>query len=151
MTSTGRWNDLFFDPSIEALASCQGICFRCPVFRECTRWTLANYKDFPNGTFAGLTEDVRGRIHAGIESYYDWRRDWSKRHWAERIAAKRLRESYRAGERKRIQAKAEMPLCPYCNQQETVSRNGRSVNSLLPDRQRYHCRNCNRNFLGEEL
>ena len=151
LTPTGRVNELYFDDTIEALAACQAICVRCPVFRDCTRWTLANYEDFPYGIFAGMTEDVRRRIHQSKEVYYDWRQEWNRRHLNERIAARKLRENYQAGERKRAQAKTEMPLCPFCHQQATVSRNGRQVNLVLSDRQRYHCRTCNRNFLGEEL
>ena len=83
--------------------------------------------------------------------YYDWRQDWRKAHLSERIAARKLRQNYKAGERKRIQAKVEMPPCPYCDQRDMVCRNGRQVNIVLPDRQRYHCRTCNRNFQGEEL
>jgi|SRR6516162_10185182 len=141
----------FFQETLEALEVCQGLCVRCPVFQDCTRWTLVNYDRQPYFIFAGLTQDVRGRIHAGIENYYDWRQDWRKAHLSERIAARKLRQNYKAGERKRTQAKVEMPPCPYCDQRDMVCRNGRQVNIVLPDRQRYHCRTCNRNFQGEEL
>jgi hypothetical protein len=150
ITPTGRPNEIYFDDSIEALAACQAICVRCPVFRDCTRWTLGNYHNLEFGTFAGLTEQIRRRIYEDKEIYYDWRQEWNRRHWSERLAAKTLRDNYRAGQRKRG-SKAEMPPCPYCEQQDNVARNGRQANSVLPDRQRYHCRACNRNFQGEEL
>jgi len=140
--------DEYFQESLEALEVCQGLCVRCPVFQDCTRWTLANYDRQPYYIFAGLTQDVRGRIHAGIEVYYDWRQEWRKAHLTQRIAARKLRENYQAGERKRARAKAEMPPCPHCGERATVFRNGRQANK--PDRQRYHCRTCNKNFLEEE-
>lgn len=151
LTSTGRPNEIYFDDTIEALEACQAICVRCPVFRDCTRYSLTHYNDLEFGIFAGLTAGVRKRIHEGKEVYYDWRQDWNKRHWAEKLAAKKLREQYRAGERKRAKSKEDMTPCPFCEQQDTVSRNGRQPRSMQPDRQRYHCRGCNRNFLGEEL
>jgi hypothetical protein len=151
MTATGRVNEVYFDEGIEALATCQSICVRCPVFRDCTRWALANYENLEYGTFAGLTQDVRRRIYQGKETYYDWRQEWNRRHWKARLAAKTLRERYLAGERKRSLAKTDMPPCPLCDQQDYVSRNGRQTHRGQPDRQRYHCRNCNRNFQGEEL
>jgi hypothetical protein len=151
ITPTGRLNEIYFDDTIEALAACQAVCVRCPVFRDCTRWTLGNYDNLEYGTFAGLTQDVRRRIYQGKEIYYDWRQEWNRRHWKARLAAKTLRENYRAGQRKRSRSKDGMPLCPFCDQRASVSRNGRQTNSVLPDRQRYHCRTCNRNFLGEEL
>lgn len=151
ITPTGRVNELYFDDSIEALEACQAICVRCPVFRDCTRWTLSNYENLEFGTFAGLSEHVRKRIYQGRETYYDWRQDWTRRHWKERLAAKRLREGYRAGDRKRTRSKGEMPPCPFCEGHDCVFRNGRQARRTLPDAQRYHCRICNKNFLGEEL
>lgn len=150
LTSTGRPNDLYFDDSLEALAACQAICVRCPVFRDCVRFSLRNYPDLEVGIFAGLTADVRKRIYQRKEVFYDWRQDWNKRHWTERLAAKKLREQYKAGERKRARSKGDNPPCPFCEQQAPVARNGRQANSVTT-RQRYHCKSCNRNFLGEEL
>lgn len=136
----------YFQESLEALEVCQGLCVTCPVFQDCTRWTLANYDRQPYYIFAGLTQDVRGRIHAGLESYYDWRKDWHRTHLTERVAARKLRASYQAGERKRAKAKTEMPHCPHCGHQDTVCRNG--LQEDRQHRQRYHCRTCDKNFLG---
>lgn len=151
LTSTGRPNEIYFDDTLEALEACQAICVRCPVFRDCTRYTLGHYNDLEFGIFAGLTADVRRRIHQGRETYYDWRQDWTRRHWRERLAVKKLKEQYKAGDRKRSRSKDGMPPCPFCEGRDCVFRNGRQVNSVLPTRQRYHCRACNRNFQGEEL
>lgn len=133
----------YFDDTIEALAVCQSLCVTCPVFQDCTRWTLSNYDRDPYFIYAGLTQDVRGRIHAGLESYYDWRKDWRRTHLTERVAARKLRASYLAGERKRAKAKTEMPHCPHCDHQDAVRRNG-----FQDGHQRYHCRTCNKAFQG---
>lgn len=141
MTPNGRVNNLFFGEAIEDLAACQAICVRCPVFRDCTRWTLANYDALEFGIFAGLNEHLRERLHAGVEQYYDWRQDWIRKYYST-ARAKRL---LRAGLGKRAQAKEEMPPCPRCGA-ESVVRNGRQGRY-----QRYHCHGCNRNFQGERL
>jgi hypothetical protein len=150
-TPTGRPNNLFFDDSIEALAACQAICVTCPVFRDCTRWTLANYQDLPFGIFAGLSEHVRARIHAGTEQYYDWRRDWNRRYYSGRKAQAAQRRLLRSGEGKRRRSKDTMPPCPHCGQTDHVCLNGRSINAKRPDRQRHRCTDCKKNFLGGEL
>jgi hypothetical protein len=150
-THTGRFNDLFFDESIEALAGAQAICVRCPLFQDCTRWALAHYDELHYGTFAGLTADVRARIHAGVEQYYDWRRSWNKRYYSQRKAQAVEKRFLRAGNGKRRQSKVNMPSCPHCEEIDHVCLNGRSRNITRPDRQRYRCTACKKNFLGEEL
>jgi hypothetical protein len=151
ITPTGRPNDLYFDDTLEALAATQAICVTCPLFQDCTRWTLANYPDLPYGIFAGLNEHVRTRINAGTEQYYDWRQDWNRRYYSGRMAQATWKRLRRSGNSKRHQSKATVPPCPYCEQTEHVCHNGRSVNATRPDRQRYRCTTCKRNFLGEEL
>jgi hypothetical protein len=138
----------YFDNSIEALAVCQSLCVNCPVFQDCTRWTLANYDRQPYFTYAGMSERVRARINAG-EPYYDWRRDWNKRHrrYTKRRADEIYRVRYRSGRSKRAQAKAEMPPCPICLNHLTVNRSGRDRDS----HQRYHCTSCKKTFQGEQL
>jgi len=150
-TPTGRPNDLFFGDTIEDLAACQAICVICPLFQDCTRWTLANYSDLSDGIFAGLTEQVRARINAGIEPYYDWRREWNKRYWSGRKAQAAQKRLLREGNGKRSQSKAVMPPCPHCHANDRVCMNGRSTNAKRADRQRYRCTGCQRNFVGEEL
>jgi|SRR5215831_9827100 len=84
--------DLFFDDSIEALAACQALCVKCPVFQDCTRWALANYDALEFGTFAGLSEQVRRRIAEGVEEYYDWRRNWHRTNYIRKLAKRKYRE-----------------------------------------------------------
>jgi hypothetical protein len=151
LTPTGRPNDLYFDDSIEALAACQAICVTCPLFQDCTRWTLANYPDLPYGIFAGLSEHVRARINAGATQYYDWRREWNNRYYNGRKTQAAQRRLLRSGNGKRHRGKADMPPCPHCGQTEHVCRNGRSINVTRPDRQRHRCTDCQKNFVGEEL
>jgi len=140
--------DLYFDESIEALAACQAICVTCPVFQACTRWTMQQHRlgKLEFGIFAGLTPHVRDKIVEGKEPYYDWRREWNRRNYVPRIAADVSRRAYKAGRGKRMQAKAEMPLCPFCGVRNRVCRYGRDR-----DRQRYRCYTCRLSFLGEEM
>jgi len=90
--------DLFFQESIEALAQCQGLCVKCPLFQDCTRWTLANYEALEFGIFAGLTEQVRARIFYGAEEYYDWRRDWHRSNYTRKL----VRRAYKRAEREKF-------------------------------------------------
>jgi hypothetical protein len=140
--------DLYFDESIEALAACQAICVICPVFQACTRWAMAQHREgnLEFGIFAGLTPHVRDKIVDGKTHYYDWRREWNRRHYVSRIAAQSSRAAYKAGRGKRAQAKAEMPLCRFCGQQDRVCRYGRDRGH-----QRYRCYACRASFLGEEM
>ena len=137
----------YFDDTIEALAVCQSLCVTCPVFQDCTRWTLANYDRQPYFTFAGMNERVRARINTG-EPYYDWRRDWNRRYYTRRKAAKSSRTRYKSGRGKRAQARAEMPPCPICLSHMTVTRYGRDQTTNC---QRYHCATCKKTFKGEPL
>lgn len=137
----------YFDTTIEALAVCQSLCVTCPVFQDCTRWTLENYDRQPYFTYAGMPEQVRARINAG-EPYYDWRREWNKRYWTGRKTAKAYRLRSRSGQGKRAQAKAEMPPCPLCLTHLAVTRYGRDQTTNC---QRYHCADCRKTFQGESL
>lgn len=140
--------DLYFDESIEALAACQAICVLCPVFQDCTRWSMEQHRlgNLEFGIFAGLTPHIRDKIVAGQKAYYDWRREWNRHHYVHRIAADSSRRAYRAGRGKRKQAKAEMPRCVRCDSRERVCRYGREGSH-----QRYRCYACRLSFLGKEL
>lgn len=152
ITPTGRYNDLFFGETIEALETVRNqFCGVCPLYRDCTRWILANYEDLPYGIYAGLSEETRKRIFEGKERYYDWRPEWHKRYFSAMKAAAAQKSMIRSGQGKRQIGKADMPPCPHCHQSEKVCRNGRSTNQHAPDRQRYRCMDCKKNFLGEEL
>jgi predicted RNA-binding Zn-ribbon protein involved in translation (DUF1610 family) len=148
MIPTGRFNDVFFPDEgheIQALADAQAICARCPVFQDCTRWTLANYPNLEFGIFAGLTPSVREKLWNGDIDYYDWRQDWAKRWYVTHRAQLRAKRLLEAGQGKRAQAKANMPVCPHCGQNSTVCRNG-----TVRNKQRYRCTDCNKNFSQEE-
>lgn len=140
--------DLYFDESIEALAATQAICVVCTLFEDCTRWAIQQHRlgHLEFGIFAGLTPHVRDKIVEGEKAYYDWRRDWNRRHYVPRMAAGTYRRAYRAGQSKRKRAKAEMPLCVRCHSRERVCRYGRERR-----RQRYRCYACRLSFLGEEF
>jgi hypothetical protein len=153
MIEGGRINNLFFGEDIEALAGSQAICVRCPVFRECTRWTmyLSRLGLLEFGIFAGLTPEVRERLNAGVDRYYDWRPAWNRRYSLRHLAEHKTKQLRKQGRGKRLQSKDNMPPCPYCHQTGTISLNGRSTSRSQPDRQRYRCTDCHRNFLGEEV
>lgn len=140
--------DLYFDDSIDALAACQALCFQCPVFQACTRWTLGNYRDLPFGTFAGLNENLRARLAAGTEEYYDWRQGYNRRNHVRRKADEISRALWKNGRGKSSQKKLEMPPCVNCGLPDAVSRYGRDRDT---NRQRYQCGACRIRFLGEEL
>jgi len=135
--------DLYFDDSMEALAVAQSICARCPLFQDCTRWTLDNLDGLEYGIFAGLTPHVRSKIADG-EPYYDWRREWSRAHYARKLVRARGRK-YPLGTTSRRRA---VPVCVYCGSDASVWRNGRNA---ARTHQRYRCADCRKGFIGEEL
>src|SRR6266496_5772971 len=60
--------DLFFPlgstgPFLEQIRTAKGICWLCPVKRECLEWALAT--DQQAGIWGGLTEDERRTLRQG--------------------------------------------------------------------------------------
>jgi len=137
--------DTYFDDSLEALEIAQSLCVRCPLFQDCTRWTLSQpFHYLEDGIFAGLTPVVRMRILTGKVEYYDWRREWNRRHFARKRARQRLRQV----RGKRRAGKTVMPPCATCGSTDNVCRNGMNGPRT---RQRYRCTDCQATFYGEEL
>ena len=141
--------DQFFDESIEGLAACQALCVVCPLFRDCTRWTLSQpVRDLEFGIFAGLTPHVRAQIASGKVEYYDWRQDWHRYHYTKKLAAAKSRQIYKTGRGKAVRTRLSMPPCAYCDDPAGVVRYGRARET---SQQRYRCRSCRKTFLGERL
>jgi hypothetical protein len=66
--------ELFFDPALAIAA--RDICYRCPVFSDCTAWCLPRFRDLEYGIFAGLLAEQREDIFYGERPWRDWRKDW---------------------------------------------------------------------------
>jgi hypothetical protein len=140
--------DIYFSEKWEDFARCQALCVQCPLFKDCTRWTLANYPDLPFGTFAGMHQDLRARIYSGREDYYDWRQDWNRREYVRKVSRAVNRRNQRQGVSKRARKTEELPPCPLCECSEAVTRWGRDRET---NRQLYRCVDCRKQWRGEEL
>lgn len=85
----------YFGETLEALAICQSLCVKCPVFEACTRYALfyAGEPGMTDGIWAGLTPHVRAKItrEENPEPYYDWRREWNRKNYTRIRARARYR------------------------------------------------------------
>jgi hypothetical protein len=131
------------DPEYQVIA--MNLCRTCPMFRACTRWTLANFLHLPHGIFAMMSEETRSRIYYGKRRYRDPRPGFNYAKKRARAAAHKREQS---GVRKRDQRRAEIPPCPGCGSNQYVVREGRC---RITNRQEYKCMACGPYFPGEEL
>lgn len=96
-----RW-DYFFSEDLTDQAVARGLCATCPMLRPCTRWTLENFESLPEGIFAGMDAAWRRRIYYGVETYWDWAKEFNRAQVLARAAA---RQRARLGISKRNQGK----------------------------------------------
>jgi transcription factor WhiB len=134
----------FFSEDLQDIAEATRLCATCPLLRPCTRWTLENSEFLPEGIFAGMDATWRRRIFYGVETYWDWAKEYNHARAAAKAAA---RQREKKGIRKRDQRNAELPECSQC-QSRKVIREGRDK---ISNRQQYQCKACGHCFLGEEL
>lgn len=132
-----------------ALLEARKVCWRCPVFVDCWKWSAEHWDQVQIGTYAGVPEGERNKIDCGLARFRDWRPSFSLEKYAaakakaftdaERRAgrggvksearAKEVKD--KAAERRAIvkareeRRKAERPPCPACAG-KNVYRNGKT-------------------------
>lgn len=89
---------LFFSDDLVEQQMAKRLCATCPLFRACTRWSLAHDRELEYGIFAMMTADRRHRIAEGREKYADPRRDFN---FAQNAAKAAARKRARQGVHKR--------------------------------------------------
>jgi len=83
-----RWHYFFSDDLVDQ-AIAKGLCATCPMLHPCTRWTLENYESVVDGIFAGMDAAWRRRIYYGVETYWDWAKEFNYSQSAARAAARK--------------------------------------------------------------